>query len=70
MVYIPDFQIIVTREKRQYLKAKQKEIAKHHLQTNHLNGQGPIPNTQHVHDQQMFLLLTNHKSKFLQRARK
>ena len=33
-------------------------------------GQGPIPKTQHVHDQQMFLLLTNHKSKFLQRAKK
>ena len=26
--------------------------------------------TQHVHDQQMFLLLPNHKSKFLQRAKK
>ena len=34
-----------------------------------MNGQGPIPKTQHVHDQQMFLLLTNHKSKFLQRAK-
>ena len=29
-----------------------------------MNGQGPIPKTQHVHDQQMFSLLTNHKSKF------
>ena len=35
-----------------------------------VNGQGPIPKTQHVHNQQMFLLLTNHKSKFLQRAKK
>ena len=26
--------------------------------------------TQHVHDQQMFLILPNHKSKFLQRAKK
>ena len=33
MVYISDFQIIVTREKRHYLKTKQKQIAKHHLQT-------------------------------------
>ena len=31
------------------------------LSVTHLNGQGPIPKTQHVHDQQMFLLLTNHK---------
>ena len=34
-MYISDFQIIVTREKRHYLKTKQKQIAKHHLQTNH-----------------------------------
>ena len=35
-----------------------------------MNGQGPIPKTQHIHDQQMFLLLTNQKRKFLQRAKK
>ena len=35
VVNVSDFQIIVTREKRHYLKTKQKQIAKHHLQTNH-----------------------------------
>ena len=35
-----------------------------------MNGQGPIPKTQHIHDQQMFLLLMHHKSKLLQRAKK
>ena len=32
MVYISDFQIIVTWEKQHYLKTKQKQIAEHHLQ--------------------------------------
>ena len=32
---IYDFKIIVTREKWHYLKTKQKQITKHHLQTNH-----------------------------------
>ena len=35
VLYISDFQIIVTLEKQHYLKTKQNQIAEHHLQTNH-----------------------------------
>ena len=35
-----------------------------------MNGRGPIPKTQHVHDQLMFLLLTNHKSKIPTKSEK